>query len=307
MNLPANTFATPRDLLRYAVSRFRAAELDFGHGSDNAYDEAAYLILHTLHLPLDTLEPFFDARLLEDEIRAVLDIIERRTTERVPAAYITHEAMLGGYDFYIDERALIPRSFIAELIPDKFAPWVADPDAVESVLELCTGSGCLAIMLADAFPNAEIDAADISADALDVAEINVNNYALQERIELVESDLYDGLELHRYNLIVVNPPYVNSSSMEALPPEYLHEPQNALAGGEDGMDLVRRIVKEAGNWLTPDGILVVEIGNEYEHAMTAFADLELTWLTTSGGDDRVFLVEAKQLQGNARSDSQFGA
>lgn len=307
MNLPANILTTPRDLLRYAVSRFRAAELDFGHGSDNAYDEAAYLILHTLHLPLDTLEPFFDARLLEDEVRAVLDIIERRTNERVPAAYITHEAMLAGYDFYIDERALIPRSFIAELIPDKFAPWVADADAVESVLELCTGSGCLSIMLADAFPNAEIDAADISADALDVAEINVNNYALQDRIELIESDLYDGLELHRYDLIVVNPPYVNRTSMEALPPEYQHEPQNALAGGEDGMDLVRRIVNEAGNWLTPNGILVVEIGNEYEHAMAAFPNLELTWLTTSGGDDRVFLIEAKQLQGNVRSDSQFGA
>lgn len=309
MNLPANTFTTVRDLLRYAVSRFQGAALDFGHGSSNAYDEAAYLILHTLNLPLDTLDPFLDARLLDDEIRSVLDIIERRTTERVPAAYITREAMLGDYRFYVDERVLIPRSFIAELIPDKFAPWIADADAVENVLELCTGSGCLAIMLADAFPNALVDAGDISADALDVAEINVATYDLQERVELIESDVYEGLELQRYDLIIANPPYVNSNSMENLPDEYKHEPQGALAGGADGMDLVRRIVNQAGNWLTPNGVLVVEIGNEYEHAMAAFPNLELTWLSTSGGDDRVFLVEAAQLQGvaDARNDSKFGA
>ena len=309
MNLPANTFTTVRDLLRYAVSRFQGAGLDFGHGSSNAYDEAAYLILHTLNLPLDTLDPFLDARLLDDEIRSVLDIIERRTIERVPAAYITREAMLGEYRFYVDERVLIPRSFIAELIPEKFAPWVGDADAVENVLELCTGSGCLAIMLADAFPNALVDAGDISADALDVAEINVTTYDLQERVELIESDVYEGLELQRYDVIIANPPYVNSSSMESLPDEYKHEPQGALAGGADGMDLVRRIVDQAGNWLTPNGILVVEIGNEYEHAMAAFPNLELTWLSTSGGDDRVFLIEAAQLQGLAstRSDDKFGA
>ena len=170
MNLPANTFATVRDLLRYAVSRFQAAGLYFGHGSNNAYDEAVYLILFTLNLPIDRLEPFLDARLLSDEISSVLDVIERRTTDRIPAAYLTREAWLGEYRFYVDERVLIPRSFIAELIPDKFAPWISNPDSIENVLELCTGSGCLAIMLADAFPNAEIDATDLSSDALDVAD-----------------------------------------------------------------------------------------------------------------------------------------
>ncbi len=311
MTQPANVFLTVRDLLRYAVSRFRAGELEFGHGSDNAYDEAAFLILHTLHLPLDTLDPFLDARLLPEEISRVLDIIERRVTDRVPAAYLTQEAILAGYHFYVDERVLIPRSFISELIGDKFSPWIDDPDSVENILELCTGSGCLAIMLADAFPGALVDASDLSPDALDVAEINVNNYDLEERIALIESDLFNNLEPQRYDVIVANPPYVPTASMATLPDEYDHEPQSALAGGEDGMDLVRRIVNEAGRWLTPNGILVVEIGNEYNNAMTAFPHLELTWLTTSGGDDRVFLIEAKQLQtgqdAERRSDDKFGA
>lgn len=311
MNLPANTFLTIRDLLRHAVSRFQGAELYFGHGSNNAYDEAAYLILFTLNLPIDRLDPFLDARLLSDEIASVLDVIERRTTDRIPAAYLTREAWLGDYRFYVDERALIPRSFIAELIPEKFAPWISNPDSVENVLELCTGSGCLAIMLAEVFPNAAVDATDISEDALDVAEINIADYELQERVELIESNLYDNLPPMKYDLIVANPPYVNSTSMDALPEEYRHEPQNALAGGTDGMDLVRRIVSEAGKWLTNDGILVVEIGNEFENAEAAFPNLELTWLSTSGGDDRVFLIEARQLQGLAsasgRADAKFGA
>lgn len=296
MNLPANTFVTIRDLLRYAVSRFQGAELYFGHGSNNAYDEAVYLILHTLDLPIDRLEPFLDARLLSSEIAAVLDVIEKRTVNRIPAAYLTQEAWLADYHFYVDQRVLIPRSFISELIPERFAPWIGNPDSVENILELCTGSGCLAIMLADAFPNAAVDAVDISPDALDVAEINVADYTLEDRIALIESDLYNSLEPQRYDLIVANPPYVNSASMDTLPEEYRHEPKSALAGGADGMDLVRRIVAQAGKWLTNDGILVVEIGNEYENAEAAFPNLEMTWLSTSAGDDRVFLIEAKQLQ-----------
>jgi ribosomal protein L3 glutamine methyltransferase len=315
MNLPANTFVTIRDLLRYAVSRFQGAELYFGHGSSNAYDEAVYLILFTLNLPIDQLDPYLDARLLSDEIEGVLDVIERRTSDRIPAAYLTREAWLGDYRFYVDERVLVPRSFIAELVPDKFAPWISNPDSVENVLELCTGSGCLAIMLAEAFPNAEVDATDISEDALDVAEINIADFELQERVEPIQSDLYNNLPPMKYDLIVANPPYVNSASMETLPEEYRHEPQGALAGGVDGMDLVRRIVNEAGQWLTDDGILIVEIGNEFENTEAAFPNLELTWLSTSGGDDRVFLIEAKQLQGlsslrvdsSGRSDAKFGA
>ena len=289
-------FSTLRDLLRYAVTRFNAAGLFFGHGSNNALDEAAYLILHTLKLPLDKLDPFLDARLLPDEIEAVLQVIRRRAEERVPAAYITNEAWLGGYRFYVDERTIVPRSFIAELLPDQFSPWIDDADAVTNVLELCTGSGCLPIMLADAFPQAQIDAVDISEDALAVAQRNVNDYGLQNRIALIQSDLYANVPTHKYDLIVSNPPYVNATSMSRLPQEYLREPQIALAGGEDGMDLVREIVAGAGQRLTPNGVLVVEIGNEREHAEAAFPDLELTWLSTSAGDDMVFLVTADQLQ-----------
>jgi ribosomal protein L3 glutamine methyltransferase len=289
-------FSTLRDVLRYATTRFNGAGLFFGHGSSNAFDEAAYLLLHTLKLPLDRLDPFLDARLLPEEVQALLKVIERRAVERVPAAYITREAWLGGYRFYVDERAIVPRSFIAELIPEQFAPWVTEPDEVGSVLELCTGSGCLAILLADAFPNARLDALDLSPEALEVARRNVAEYQMNDRITLLQSDLYDALPAGaRYDLIVSNPPYVNAESMAKLPPEYLREPQMALAGGADGMDLVRRIVDGARSRLKPRGLLVVEIGNEREHAEAAFPDLELTWVSTSAGDDMVFLVTADQL------------
>jgi ribosomal protein L3 glutamine methyltransferase len=288
-------FCTPRDLLRYAVTRFNTAKLFFGHGSAEAFDEAAYLILHTLKLPLDRLEPFLDARLLQEEVLQVLAVIDRRVSERIPAAYITNEAWLGSYNFYVDERVLVPRSYIAEIIPNQFSPWVADPDGVENVLELCTGSGCLAIMLADAFPNALVDAVDISKDALAVAERNIRDYKLAGRVNPIESDLYENVPFKKYDLIVTNPPYVNSDSMSRLPPEYMREPQIALAGGEDGMDLIRKIVDGAAERLTPEGVLVVEIGNERDFAEAAFGHLGLTWLTTSQGDDAVFLLTAEQL------------
>ncbi|NDC09492.1 MAG: 50S ribosomal protein L3 N(5)-glutamine methyltransferase [Oxalobacteraceae bacterium] len=291
----AMPFQTLRDVLRHAVTRFNTEPLFFGHGSDNAFDEAAYLLLHTLKLPLDRLEPFLDARLTEPEIITMLALIERRAKDRVPVAYLTNEALLGEYRFYVDERVIVPRSFIAELIPEQFQPWVADTEAVTNVLELCTGSGCLAIMLADAFPNAQIDAVDLSADALVVADKNINDYQLTDRITLHHSDLYDALASKQYDLIVTNPPYVNSTSMALLPAEYRAEPQMALAGGDDGMDLVRRIIAGAKKKLTPRGVLVVEIGNEFAHAEAAFADLELTWLSTSAGDEAVFLLTADQL------------
>ncbi|WP_089399589.1 50S ribosomal protein L3 N(5)-glutamine methyltransferase [Noviherbaspirillum humi] len=291
-----NTLSTVRDLLRYAVTRFNREKLFFGHGSASAFDEAAYLVLHTLSLPLDKLEPFYDAKLLPDEVEAVLKVIERRAMERVPAAYITGEAWLGDYRFTVDERVIVPRSFIAELIPEQFAPWVADPDGITSILELCTGSGCLSIMMADAFPNAAIDAVDISPDALAVAKRNVADYEMEDRINLVQSDLYEALPKKKYDLIITNPPYVNADSMERLPQEYRHEPQIALAGGADGMDLVRRIVDGAAERLNRNGVLMVEIGNEREYAEAAFGDMELTWLSTSAGDDMVFLLTASQLK-----------
>lgn len=289
-------FTTPRDLLRYAVTRFNTAKLFFGHGSAEAFDEAAYLILHTLKLPLDRLDPFLDAQLLPDEVASVLAVIDRRTNERVPAAYITNEAWLGTYNFYVDERTIVPRSFIAELIPEYFAPWVNSPDDVQNILELCTGSGCLAIMMADAFPDAAVDAVDISADALEVAKKNVATYQLEDRLTLIQSDLYANVPAKKYDLIITNPPYVNSSSMSKLPMEYRAEPELALDGGKDGMDIVRRIVEGAAERLTDDGLLIVEIGNEKEFAEAAFGALGLTWLTTSNGDDMVFLLTADQLK-----------
>ncbi|WMY09666.1 50S ribosomal protein L3 N(5)-glutamine methyltransferase [Paraburkholderia phenoliruptrix] len=292
MTLP---FSTVRDLLRFAVSRFNQAGLSFGHGSANAYDEAAYLVLHTLHLPLDLLDPFMDARLSAAEIDAVLNVIERRATERVPAAYITQEAWMHGFRFYVDERTIVPRSFIGELLQDGLQPYVEDPEQVSAVVELCTGSGCLAILAAHAFPNADIHAVDLSAPALEVAARNVADYKLDDRIALFEGDLYAPLAQRRYDVIISNPPYVNAASMQDLPAEYRHEPEMALAGGADGMDIVRRIIADARNWLTEDGVLVIEVGNERQHVEAAFGGLDLVWLSTSAGDDNVFLIQAADL------------
>jgi ribosomal protein L3 glutamine methyltransferase len=294
-SMTTTPFATVRDLLRYAVSRFTAAQLAFGHGTTNAYDEAAYLILHTLHLPLDLLEPFLDARLLDSEIEDVVKVIDRRATDRLPAAYITREAWMHGRRFYVDERVIVPRSFIGELLEDGLQPYVADPDEVGAVLELCTGSGCLAILAADAFQNADVDAVDISPQALEVAQINVADHGLDDRVALFEGDLFAPLPERRYNVILANPPYVNRASMESLPAEYGHEPELALAGGEDGMDVVRRIVRQARDWLEDDGVLVVEIGNERANVEAALGGLELVWLPTSAGENSVFLIQAQDL------------
>lgn len=302
--MTSTDLSTVRDLWRYAITRFNRAGLFFGHGSSDAIDEAAYLILHTLHLPLDKLDPFLDARLLPDEIAVVLAVIARRCEAREPAAYITREAWLGSYRFYVDERVLVPRSFIAELIAQQFLPWIADPFAIKDILELCTGSGCLSIMLADAFPQAQVDATDISTHALAVAQRNVHDYDLNERISLIESDLYQKVPPKRYDIIVANPPYVNDISMADLPPEYRHEPRIALAGGTDGMDLVRQILTQAVGRLAREGLLIVEIGNERVHVEAAFPTLEMTWLTTSAGDDMVFLVTAEQLQSTYPSTEQ---
>jgi ribosomal protein L3 glutamine methyltransferase len=286
---------TVRDLLRYAVTRFNHAHLSFGHGTDNAYDEAAYLILHTLHLPLERLEPFLDAVLLPEEIQQILTVLERRVSERVPAAYITHEAWLGECRFYVDERVIVPRSHIAELIAEGFATWLPESGQVSRALDLCTGSGCLAILLALAFPDALVDAADIAPGALEVARRNVDEYALAERVRLVRSDLFDALEGRRYQLVVSNPPYVDEVSMRTLPEEYRREPAMALAGGKDGLDVVRRILAQARTHLAPRGVLVIEVGSGRQAVEEAFPALQPTWLETSAGGDQVFLVERDQL------------
>ncbi len=286
---------TLRDLLRYAVSRFNEGGLFFGHGNDNAWDEAVYLLLHTLHLPLDRLEPFLDARLTTPEREAVLAVIERRVRERVPAAYITNEAWLGEHRFYVDERTIVPRSFIAELIEERFEPWLDDPDGVTSALDLCTGSGCLAILLALAFPDAQVDAVDLSQDALSVARRNVADYQLEDRIRLVHANLFAGVARQRYDLIISNPPYVNAESMAMLPEEYRREPEMALASGEDGLDLVRLMLKEAHAHLNPEGLLIVEIGHNRDALEAAFPQTPFTWLETSAGNEYVFLLRADEL------------
>ncbi len=286
---------TVRDYLRFAVSRFYQAKLFFGHGSSEAYDEAVYLILHTLHLPIDTLAPFLDAHLTPSERSDVLNIIQRRVEQRIPAAYLTHEAFLGEYSFYVDERVIVPRSFIAELLRQQLSPWIADPESITSVLDLCTGSGCLAILAADAFPNALIDAVDLSSDALDVANRNVSDYELEARVSLIESDLFARLEGRQYDLIISNPPYVDAESVASLPQEYLHEPTLALGSGNDGLDATRLILQHAAAHLTDNGILIVEIGHNRDVLEAAYPTLPFTWLDVTAGDQFVFMLHRNDL------------
>src|SRR5574337_114625 len=255
---PVEELVTVRDWLRYAVTRFHRAGLFFGHGSMEAYDEAAYLILHTLALPLGRLEVLLDACITSEERPAVWEIIERRTVERIPAAYLTHEAWMGEFRFYVDERVIVLRSYFGELLEDGLAPWVEDAERVSSALDLCTGSGCLAILMAHAFPQAHVTAVDLSAEALEVARHNVADYHLQERIELIQSDLFTSLGKRRFDLIISNPPYVTSAAMAQIPAEYRHEPELALAAGKDGLDVVRHILAGAKRHLNPGGVLAVE-------------------------------------------------
>jgi ribosomal protein L3 glutamine methyltransferase len=295
MTAPVHELETLRDWLRYAVTRFGEAQLHFGHGTTNAYDEAAYLLLHALHLPLDRLEPFLDARLTQSERQQVDHLFARRIVERVPAAYITREAFLGPLRFYVDERVLIPRSFIAELLPERLAPLIGDASSVREALDLCTGSGCLAILLAHTYPGADIDAVDISSDALAVAQRNVSDYGLADRINLIRSDLFGNLPEKSYDLVISNPPYVTSHAMSELPPEYRHEPSLGLAGGDDGMDAVREIIKEAPRFLGPQGLLVVEVGHNRAAAEAAFPRLPFLWLDTASSSGSVFALRREEL------------
>jgi len=294
-SIPAGELETLRDWLRWAVSRFGEARLHFGHGSNEAYDEAAYLLLHALHLPLDRLEPFLDAKLTQAERATLGQLFTRRIDERVPAAYLTHEAWLGDFRFYVDERVLIPRSFIAELMPGGLAPYVGSAGDVHAALDMCTGSGCLAILLAHAYPDADVDAVDISSAALAVAQRNVSDYALADRINLIRSDLFANLPEKTYDLIISNPPYVTATAMEALPGEYRHEPALALAGGDDGLDAVRNILKQAPRFLNPGGTLVVELGHNRAAAEQAFPRLPFVWLATADSEDCVFLVKREDI------------
>jgi ribosomal protein L3 glutamine methyltransferase len=300
MNLPEQPeqqLQTVRDWVRYAVSRFNAADLVYGHGTANALDEAAFLVLHTLKLPIDQLDPWLDAKLLMPERIVLRAIIEKRISTRKPAPYLTKTAWAGGHAFYVDERVIVPRSYMAELMAAGLDAAVPELGEVERVLDLCTGSGCLAILAALAFEDASIDAAELSPDALDVAERNVSAYGLEERVRLVRSDLFDGLERERYDLILSNPPYVSDSAIAAFPPEHAAEPAMAHAGGGDGLDIVRRMLVEAAEHLTDDGLMIVEIGTGRETLEAEFPELPFLWLDTEESEGEVFALPRSGLGG----------
>jgi ribosomal protein L3 glutamine methyltransferase len=283
------------------VRRFEAARLSYGHGTTHARDEAAWLLLHALKLPLDAIAPHLDRRVTAEERKNIEALVAARIRTRKPAAYLTHEAWLGEHRFHVDERVLVPRSFIAELLRDDLRPWIAPGQRVGRVLDLCTGSGCLAILAALSFPNARNDAADLSTDALDVARINVANHGMTRRVKLVASDLFSALGMRRYDLIVSNPPYVREAAMRTLPVEYRREPRIALAGGKDGLDFVRHIMAEAPLHLRAGGLLVVEVGHNRRRVERAFPALPLVWAETSGGDDCVLLITREALREGSRA------
>lgn len=283
-----------RDLIRWGASRFGEAGLHFGHGTDNALDEAAWLVLHALHLPLDLSESWLAARVTDEERRRVTALLTERVRTRKPAAYLTQEAWFAGLSFYVDERVIVPRSPIAELIGERFEPWVV-PERVHRVLDLCCGSGCIAIAAAVALPTAVVTGADLDAGALEVAGINLQRHGLQDRVRLVESDLFDALSGERFDLIVSNPPYVNTGELALLAPEYHHEPNRALAAGHDGLDLVLRILAKAAEHLEHGGQLIVEVGASEGALVDALPALPLTWLDFASGGQGVFVIGREDL------------
>ncbi|WP_019592742.1 50S ribosomal protein L3 N(5)-glutamine methyltransferase [Thioalkalivibrio sp. ALRh] len=286
---------TLRDFIRFGASQFRAAGLSFGHGTDNAFDEAAWLVLHTLHLPLDLPESWWSSNLSEAERTRVIAVLRTRIETRKPAAYLTGEAWFAGLPFFVDEHVLVPRSPLAELIAVGFEPWI-EADSVERVLDLCTGGGCIGIATALALPQAQVDLSDVSEPALAVAARNIERHGVGDRVQVRHSDVFDALGAEdRYDLIVSNPPYVDARDMAELPQEYRHEPELGLAAGEDGLDIVRRILAEARRHLTEDGALIVEVGNSQPAVEEAFPDLPLIWLEFESGGHGVFLAYARDL------------
>ncbi len=291
------------DYIRWAASVFVEQQLYFGHGNASAIDEAAYLVLSSLQLPNDLPAVYLDGHLLLAEKQKVINLVLQRVNTRLPAAYLTHEAFFAGLSFYVDERVLVPRSPIAELISSQFNPWV-DADNVYNILDLCTGSGCIAIACAYAFLQAEIDAIDLSADALEVAKINVDKHDAQQRVNLIQSDLFSTLQTaenvaeyqHKYDIIVSNPPYVDQEDMNGLPKEFLAEPELGLAAGLDGLDLVIPMLQQAKNYLTPQGILVVEVGNSQYALAAKYPEIPFYWLDFEHGGQGVFILTAEQLQ-----------
>jgi ribosomal protein L3 glutamine methyltransferase len=305
---PARELLTVRDWLRYAISRFNEAELIYGHGTTNALDEAAFIILEGLHLPIDQLEPFLDARLLDHERERLNDLVDARVTTRKPASYLLNKAYGGGVPFFVDERVIVPRSFICEIMRgplfDGSEGSLVDPLQKRAVLDLCTGSGCLAILAAMHFPLATVDAVDLSPAALEVAQTNVTQHGLEHRVTLHQGDLFRPLGKKRYDLIITNPPYVGEEVMSELPPEFLAEPAMALDGGGDGLDLVRNIILTAPDHLTEDGGIICEIGEDREILESDFPHLPFLWLDTQESQGEVFWLSAADLGVKPRSSAK---
>lgn len=283
-----------RDFIRWGASRFGAERLYFGHGTDNAWDEAVQLVLHALHLPLQqSSRDWLDARLTEPEKQSIAQLFDRRISERLPAAYLTGEAWFAGLPFYVDSRVLVPRSPIAELIDAGFEPWLEAPP--QRVLDLCTGSGCIGIACAYLFPEAEVDLSDISLEALEVARTNIQRHELEQRVSIHCSDLFGALEARVYDLIVSNPPYVDARDLAAMPAEYHAEPELGLGSGDDGLAFTRRLLNEAATYLSEEGVLVVEVGNSQPALEAAFPELPFTWVEFERGGHGVFVLSARDL------------
>ncbi len=287
---------TTGDFVRFAASQFNQADLYFGHGMVNAWDEAISLIMFTLNLPEDLFEQVFTCQLTADEKQDVLTIIEKRIVEEIPAAYLTNQAVFANLPFYVDQRVLVPRSPIGELIEKKFSPFISEQNPPVRILDLCTGSGCIAIACAYAFPDADIDAVDLSIDALNVANINIENHGLSEQVIPIQSDVFSGVEGQVYDLIVTNPPYVDQEDVDSLPQEYLHEPEMGLGCGEDGLDIVRKILAESAEHLSENGILICEVGNSQIHVSSVYPEVPFKWLTFERGGHGVFMLTKAELQ-----------
>ena len=293
MTVPVNSIA---EFYETAIIQLEKAGLSFGHGCTCAEDEVVWLLSATLDIPFDELDKFWSDTLTVEQRTILTQRLNERCATKVPLAYILGEAWLGPYIFKIDRRVIVPRSFIAELIMEDLSPWVQKPDVITRVADICTGSSCLAILAALHFPNSHVDAVDLSPEALEVAQINVDLYGLQKRLKLHQGNMMEPLLDQRYDIIISNPPYVNAESMDSLPSEYLHEPEMALAGGNDGLDLVHSLMRQAAKTLNPGGLLIIEIGHNKDAMSTTYPNLPLVWLDTDGGSDFVFLIDQASLQ-----------
>lgn len=292
-----NELSTMIDFMRWGASQFVNANLSYSHGLSSPLDESVYLVLRSLNLPVDTPDVYWQSKLTQIEKQTVLSILLKRIEEKIPAAYIMQEGWFAGLQFYIDERVLVPRSPIAELIERQFSPWV-NPDEVESILDLCTGSGCIGISCAYAFPMAQIDLSDISKDALDVAQINIAKHEAEERVSIIHSDLFNSLQNKQYDIIVSNPPYVDAEDISGMSAEFHHEPELGLSSGDDGLECTRNILKYAASHLNPNGILVLEVGNSQYALVEEFPHLPFEWIDFERGGDGVFVLAKEQLLSN---------